>query len=56
MPDYKDILKHGWHPEKQGTSLKGQMVRFFMLWLAEVSKLTLSQKSLVGRGEDVGHH
>ncbi|KAK0748748.1 hypothetical protein B0T21DRAFT_447415 [Apiosordaria backusii] len=36
MPDYKDILKNGWHPEKSGTTggIKGQM------------------KSLVGRGDD----
>ncbi|GAB1320725.1 hypothetical protein MFIFM68171_10935 [Madurella fahalii] len=25
MSGYKDILKHGWHPEKEGTTLKGQM-------------------------------
>ncbi|KAK1751813.1 gmp synthase [Echria macrotheca] len=25
MSGYKDILKKGWHPEKEGTSLKGQM-------------------------------
>lgn len=24
MPDYKEILKNGWHPERDGTSLKGQ--------------------------------
>lgn len=23
--NYKDILKKGWHPEKEGTSLKGQI-------------------------------
>lgn len=26
MPDYKEILKNGWHPERDGTSLKGQFV------------------------------
>ncbi|KAK4202660.1 hypothetical protein QBC40DRAFT_275893 [Triangularia verruculosa] len=25
MPDYKDILKKGWHPEKSGTSIKGSV-------------------------------
>ncbi|KAI1143914.1 hypothetical protein F5Y05DRAFT_407312 [Hypoxylon sp. FL0543] len=25
MTDWKDIVKHGWHPEKEGTSLKGQV-------------------------------
>ncbi|KXX73890.1 hypothetical protein MMYC01_208481 [Madurella mycetomatis] len=25
MSGYKDILKHGWHPEKEGTTLKGQV-------------------------------
>jgi len=24
--NYKDILKKGWHPEKEGTSLRGQIV------------------------------
>lgn len=26
MTDWKGIVKHGWHPEKEGTSLKGQVV------------------------------
>lgn len=25
MTDWKGIVKHGWHPEKEGTSLKGQV-------------------------------
>ncbi|KAI1867711.1 uncharacterized protein JN550_006852 [Neoarthrinium moseri] len=25
MPDWKDIAKNGWHPEKEGTTFKGQM-------------------------------
>ncbi|KAI1417652.1 hypothetical protein F5Y13DRAFT_151532 [Hypoxylon sp. FL1857] len=25
MSDWKEIVKHGWHPEKEGTSLKGQV-------------------------------
>jgi hypothetical protein len=25
--NYKEILKKGWHPEKEGTTFKGQMVR-----------------------------
>ncbi|KAK4668739.1 uncharacterized protein QC764_710120 [Podospora pseudoanserina] len=25
MPDYKDLLKNGWHPEKSGTSIKGSV-------------------------------
>ncbi|KAK4180032.1 hypothetical protein QBC36DRAFT_321060 [Triangularia setosa] len=25
MPDYKDILKKGWHPEKSGASIKGSV-------------------------------
>lgn len=26
MSDWKGILKSGWHPEKEGTTLKGQVV------------------------------
>lgn len=28
MSKYKDILKNGWHPEKEGTTLKGQVVSY----------------------------
>ncbi|RBQ86652.1 hypothetical protein VDGD_03737 [Verticillium dahliae] len=27
MPDFGSIVKGGWHPEKKGTTFKGQMVR-----------------------------
>lgn len=27
MSGFKDLVKNGWHPEKEGTTLKGQMVR-----------------------------
>jgi hypothetical protein len=26
MSKYKDIMKNGWHPEKSGTTFKGQVV------------------------------
>jgi hypothetical protein len=26
MPDFKGIVKNGWHPEKPGTTFKSQMV------------------------------
>lgn len=28
MANFKDFVKNGWHPEKEGTTLRGQVVRF----------------------------
>ncbi|KAK8149279.1 hypothetical protein G3M48_007673 [Beauveria asiatica] len=63
MSKFGDFVKNGWHPEKQGTTLKGQVVGRRSLdlptpplsLLLSTFPLTLSpfrpQKGLVGRGE-----
>lgn len=44
MSGYKDILKKGWHPEKPGTTIKGQMV-------SSREPVKLIQQSLTRRAE-----